>query len=151
MSGEVACQTLMDELNVQAYQNPTFASKRDLAFDTYCMQHVVKYCLSAKSYAAHLTRLCCGLEYEGKPGVYAALQRWLNGPHTLEKPEVLDFLGEKTIVDVVSANSAEDFRQRVQSWAEDVWLAYASQQDQARAWVQEALKSQGPVVKIRRV
>ncbi len=73
--GREGCQQLMDTLNVQAFGDAGLGRSRDLAFDTYCMQHLEKYCLSAKSYAAHLTRLCCGLEYNRNPAVYGALQK----------------------------------------------------------------------------
>jgi Family of unknown function (DUF5946) len=58
-----SCQVLFDELSAQAYADLQYAASQQLAFDTYCMRHVDPYCRSAKSYAAHLTRLCCGLEY----------------------------------------------------------------------------------------
>jgi Family of unknown function (DUF5946) len=61
--GRADCQVLFDELSAQAYADLQYAASQTLAFDTYCMQHVDPYCRSAKSCAAHLTRLCCGLEY----------------------------------------------------------------------------------------
>jgi hypothetical protein len=136
----------MDGLNARAFSDLQYASMRDLAFDTYCMQHVAKYCVSAKSYAAHLSRLCCGVEYDRSPAVYGALQKWLNGKTAVVKPEVLPFLGTLTIVDVVAAQDADEPRARILAWAEDVWDAYASQQALARDWVKAALKSQGLVL-----
>lgn len=50
------------------------------------MQHPDTYCRSAKSCAAHLTRLRRGLEHGADPKVYRAIQRWLNGAVALEKP-----------------------------------------------------------------
>ncbi len=108
------------------------------AFDAYCMQHLDEYCASAKSYAAHLTRLCCGVEHDGDPHVYAAIQKWLNGPRQLEKPPILPFWGAMTIADVWEASPAA--RAGVtQAWIASVWAAYASQHDLARAWIQDAL------------
>lgn len=135
--GQAGCQTLYDELSVRAYAG-SYAAGRDLGFDAYCMQHVETYCRSAKSYAAHLTRLCCGIEFGGDPQLYAALQRWLNGPVVLQKPALLMQLGELTIVDVYSASSPAEYLERVQAWATAVWVAYASQHALARAWVQQA-------------
>ncbi|MCB9136277.1 MAG: hypothetical protein H6636_12680 [Anaerolineales bacterium] len=102
------------------------------AFDAYCMQHLDKYCASAKSYAAHLTRLCCGVEMDADPRVYAAIQKWLNGNRKLEKPPILSHLGEMTIADVHDAQTAR-------AWMENVWAAYASQHELARGWIREAL------------
>ncbi|GAC1654933.1 MAG: hypothetical protein NVS4B8_30120 [Herpetosiphon sp.] len=50
---------------VHAFDDLRYAAVRNCAFDAYCMQHIEPYCHSAKSYAAHLTRLCCGIEYGG--------------------------------------------------------------------------------------
>ena len=106
------------------------------AFDAYCMQHLPRYCASAKSYAAHLTRLCCGLEYDADVQVYGAIQRWLNGNRMLEKPASLPFLGAITIADV---HQAQWTTAVVQAWVESVWAAYAPQHALAHAWIQEAL------------
>ena len=108
------------------------------AFDAYCMQHLEQYCASAKSYAAHLTRLCCGVEFDGDPRVYAAIQKWLNGNRLLEKPSILPFLGSMTITDIRDASPTE--RTRVtQAWVADVWAAYAPQHELAREWIRQAL------------
>lgn len=95
---------------------------------------------SAKSYAAHLTRLCCGLEWGGDPEVYAAIQRWLNGPVALEKPAAPDQRGRMTIVDLQEAHTVEEYRQRVRHWAQTVWDAYADQHELARLWMRAALR-----------
>ena len=75
------------------YSEPAYGVLYDLAFDTYCMQHPEKYCRSAKSYAANLTRLCCGLEFNGDSKVYEVIHRWLDGRLTLDKPPVLTYRG----------------------------------------------------------
>lgn len=112
------------------------------AFDAYCMQHLSKYCASAKSYAAHLTRLCCGLEYGGDPQVYAAIQRWLNGKRPLTKPTILPFLGDMTIVDVQNGRSPQERTHLMQRWIENVWQAYEPQHELAHNWIQQALEAQ---------
>jgi Family of unknown function (DUF5946) len=84
--GRDGCEALWHEaFYVNRIEHPA-------AFDAYCMQHLEKYCASAKSYAAHLTRLCCGLEYDGEPHIYTMLQKWLNGNKPIEKPAILPFL-----------------------------------------------------------
>jgi hypothetical protein len=138
LGGRAGCQALWDEIASQAYQNLERASVHNLAFDTYCMQHPEPYCRSAKSYAAHLTRLCCGLEYDGDPAIYAAIQRWLNGNISLEKPKVLPRRGALTIADVAGARDGQEYKERVQAWAENVWAAYATQHDLAHTWLKAA-------------
>lgn len=137
--GRDGCQALFDELTAQAFADPAYAVWRELAFDTYCMQHLESYCRSVKSYAAHLTRLCCGLEYGGDPRIYKAIQKWLNGAIGLEKPPLLSQLGSLTVAEVRQARTAEEHAQRVHDWAALVWDAYQAQHDIARAWIKAAL------------
>jgi len=133
---------MYDAIAAQVYGDPSYAVVHDLAFDAYCMQHPGTYCRSAKSYAAHLTRLCCGIEHDGDRTVYAAIQKWLNGKVTLHKPEVLSDLGGVTIADVRAARTGEEHMQRVRAWAGIVWEAYEAQHDVARAWIRDAQAQQ---------
>ncbi len=137
--GRDGCQSTFDELSAEAYCNTAYAALHPLAFDTYCMQHLDRYCRSAKSYAAHLTRLCCGLEYDGSTKVYEAIQKWLNGPVAIAKPALLADLGHITVADVRKARTAKEYARLVRAWAENVWAAYAVQHDLAREWIRIAL------------
>lgn len=130
---------MFDEFTTQAYEDFRLGAVRDLAFDAYCMQHLETYCRSAKSYAAHLTRLCCGLEYGGDPAVYAAIQKWLNGAVVIEKPAILARLGHLTIWDVSTATTPEMKVTRAKDWAACVWEAYASQQELAHNWIRKLI------------
>ena len=145
--GREGCQALFDELSARAYGDLRYAAVQPLAFDTYCMQHVQRYCRSAKSYAAHLTRLCCGLEYGGDPEVYAAIQKWLNGPSALQKPPVLSHLGDMTVMGVRAAGDVDEYKQCVREWAMNVWGAYASQHEIARTWIKAALSARAATPK----
>jgi hypothetical protein len=135
VDGRAGCQALWDRFSARAVEDLDYAKVHDLAFDAYCMQHVDSYCRSAKSYAAHLTRLCCGLEHDGDPAVYSAIRRWLDGPSPVDRPETLDGLGELTIADV----TGPDIASSVHAWAERVWAAYEPQQGLARTWIAAAL------------
>lgn len=141
VGGREGCQALFDQLTLRAYDDYRYAAVQTLAFDTYCMQHLERYCRSAKSYAAHLTRLCCGLEHGGNPQVYAAIQRWLSGAVSIDKPPLLDLVGAMTVADLQTAQNAQEYDQLVGAWAECVWDAYASQQTLARSWIEAALKA----------
>jgi hypothetical protein len=140
VGGREGCQALWDEISARAYADPAYAVLRDLAFDAYCMQHVERYGHSAKSYAAHLTRLCCGLEYGGDPQVYAAIQKWLNGAVDLVKPQSPDSRGAMTVADL--ARTTQGLAQIAHDWAASVWDAYSAQHNVARAWIRVALHSQ---------
>jgi hypothetical protein len=135
--GRAGCQALYDEQATPG--GPGLGALRDLAFDAYCMQHPDTYCRSAKSYAAHLTRLCCGVEHGGDPKIYRAIQRWLNGAVALEKPEVLSRRGRKTVADLPGAGNPQEMQRLARAWAADVWEAYISQHELAREWIRVAL------------
>ena len=137
--GLAGCQAIWDEISFMAFSNPAYAAMHDLAFDNYCMQHPEQYGRSAKSYAAHLTRLCCGLEYNRDPAVYSAIRQWLDGKVELEKPQLLSERGHLNILSVRAAQNAEEHTQLVQEWARSVWEAYTKQQELARDWVRAAL------------
>jgi hypothetical protein len=140
VGGRDACQTLFDTFAAEAYSDLRLAALRDLAFDAYCIQHPETYCRSAKSYAAHLTRLCCGMEFGGNMVVYAAIQKWLNGVVAIEKPAVLDHRGHLTILDVSLAITPEEKAMRVKAWAECVWEACTEQHELARHWIRQLIE-----------
>lgn len=129
------CQAIWYELSI-------IAQLPEVAFDAYCMQHLDRYCRSAKSYAAHLTRLCAGIEFKTDPRCYPAIQFWLDGPSPVKKPALLTFLGDMTIAAVYAA-PATDRARFAHLWAENVWAAYRTQHDLARSWIHQALKHTG--------
>lgn len=138
VAGREACQQLWDDISLLSYTNPGYARTHDLGFDAYCMQHPI-YTRSAKSYAAHLTRLCCGLEYNGSQSVYAAIRSWLDGRVKLQKPPAPESVGNITVYHVWEAADAHEHHLRVQTWAQAVWTAYESQHALAHSWIQQAL------------
>jgi hypothetical protein len=137
--GQKGCEAVFNEIGARAFRDPRLGSVQQLVVDAYCLQHPEPYCHSAKSYAAHLTRMCCGLERGGNQQVYAAIPRWLNGLANLEKPAPPDFRGRITIADVRAAANVEDHKRVVTEWARDVWAAYSSLHALARQWLDAAL------------
>jgi uncharacterized protein DUF5946 len=133
------CLGIWDEVSMLAYEHPMYAQCRDLAFDTYCMQHPEQYGRSAKAYAAHLTRLCCGVERNADPAIYAAIRQWLDGKVDIEKPQLLRNRGDLTVMNLRVARNAEEHAGLVSEWAQSVWMAYMEQQALARHWLDAAL------------
>ena len=111
------------------------------AVEAYAMQHVERFGLSAKSYAAHLTGLCCVVEHDADPAMLAAIARWLNGPSPVEKPAAGAARGTVTIVDARRAEDPEAHAAAVRAWAADVWNAYRERHALARRWLEEATRS----------
>jgi hypothetical protein len=104
------------------------------------MQHLERYCRSAKSYMAHLARLCCGVENDGDQRIYAAINRSLDGAVAIEKPPVLSDVGGMTVADLRCAEGPDEYAELVERWARRVWDAYGSQHEIARAWIRSALE-----------
>lgn len=56
--GTAGCQAIMDDLLARDFSNVAYFRVHRMMVDTYCLQHPERYCVSAKSLAAHLTGLC---------------------------------------------------------------------------------------------
>lgn len=135
--------SILTPLGLRGVESPDIAALGRLFVDTFGMQHPRRSCKSAKSYAAHFTGLCCGVEYNGAQSVYAALQRWLNGPVEaigITRPTEPDYRGALTVRYVYDAKTAAEFAARVHDWAKEVWEAYASQHEIARSWIKKAMR-----------
>ena len=141
--GNAGCEALFNELGARDFSDPRYGATHELLVDAYCLQHPKRYCHSAKSYAAHLTRMCCGIERGGKREIYAAIPRWLSAPAKIERPETLAQRGTRTIAtiaDLRGAQTPEEHAKLVREWAANVWQAYAPQHEIARRWLDAALE-----------
>jgi len=137
--GSDGCQALFDELLARDFSNVIYGRSHRLMVDTYSLQHPDRYCVSAKSLAAHLGGLCCAIEHGARPEAYHSLQRWLNGRSPIEKPELPSSRGAVTIADVQAASDAAGYAQAVERWARSTWEAYAILHPLARRYMDEAL------------
>jgi hypothetical protein len=134
--------SILTPLGSKREEHPDLAALHHLIVDTGALQHPQLGCKSAKSYAAHLTGLCCGLEYKGSQLVRAALQRWLNGSAEdigINRPTEPDYRGSLTIRYVYDAETDEELYTRAHEWASQVWEAYSSQHAIARDWIKKAM------------
>lgn len=138
--GSAECRAAMEELLARDFSDPTYFRVHRLLVDTYALQHPQRFCVSAKSLAAHLTGLCWLLEHDGSKAVGSrALGRWLNGNPGIEKPAIPEHRGEITIADVRGAANAKAHGEAVEHWARSTWEAYAPLHSLARSWVRQAL------------
>ncbi len=138
--GAVACQELFDEFRVREAADlaPSYAATR-LTVDIYCLQHPERYCVSAKSLAAHLTGLAWALEHGGSDKGLRALQRWLNGRVDITKPPIPQPRGDMTIGDIHTVPDRESYLAAVDRWARSTWTAYSSLHPIAEQWIDQAL------------
>ncbi len=142
--GTSGCQAMMDELLARDFSDVTYFRYHRMFVDIYCLQHPDRYCISAKSLAAHLTGLCWFIDNDGSRAVGSeSLRRWLNGTPPMEKPEIPSFRGERTIADVRDAPDSEAYGQAVELWARSTWKAYSILHSLARQWIQQAFAGQG--------
>ena len=141
LGGRDGCQAQFDELSARAWESPLRGAMHNMVVDAYAMQHPEEYCVSAKSYAAHLTGLCCGLEHPGDTKLYWQIGRWLDGPSSIVKPAVLEIRGRQHIATVRLATDKE-YQAAVRQWAASVWTAYESQHYLARGWLAEAARGE---------
>ncbi|MDQ6772673.1 MAG: DUF5946 family protein [Candidatus Dormibacteraeota bacterium] len=135
--GAEGCQAMFDRLSVRLTTSGGLAyTVRRLAVDCYCLQHPDRYCVSAKSLAAHLTGLCWALEFDGGENGLKALQTWLNGQIPLKKPPIPSNRGRLTVSDLVDDQGS--IPAAVDRWARSIWDAYDHLHSTATRWVEEA-------------
>ena len=138
-TGEAGCQSLFDRLLARDFSDPLFFSTHRMTVDTYSLQHPERYCVSAKSFAAHFLSLYLILEKGSNPAVGSeAVHRWLNGPTLLVKPDLPARRGDITVADVADIANPGDYKAAVRRWATSTWSAYSHLQPLAHSWAQAA-------------
>ena len=143
LTSAAECKEHFDEILAKEFSDYRYARIHRLTVDTYSLQHPDPYMISAKSFAAHLTGMCCAMEHENDRDLMRTLQQWLNGKREdLEKPPLSEDLGELTIAHIIDADNAAEHEKQVAEWAADVWSAYAVHHDLARDWIEMAKREQ---------
>ena len=150
VGGRQACQDIFNELSARAWSTPGRGSVHNLVVDTYAMQHSEEYGRSVKSFVAHLTALCCGVEAAGDGGLYWQIPRWLDGHVDLARPHDLPHRGSMTIADVRNPAREEEYPELVRRWASDVWQAYGSLHGTAREWLEAVRAHRGQTARGKR-
>jgi hypothetical protein len=138
--GAAGCQAIMDKLMAKGFSDAAYGRVHRLFVDTYCLQHPDPYCVSFKSFAAHLTSVCWSLEHGGSTAMVSEpLRKWVERHPHLEKPPVPAARGALTIADVARAPDPAAHVRAVDEWARSTWTAYASVHSVVRQWVEAAL------------
>jgi hypothetical protein len=142
--GTDGCQALFDQFRLREASELArdYGSTR-LTIDIYSVQHPDRYCVSAKSLAAHLTGLCWAVERGGSEAGLRALQRWLNGSVPLNKPDIPKNRGKLTVADIASAVDQPAYAAALDRWARSTWEAYSPLHEVARHWIDEAVSHRG--------
>jgi len=72
------CKETFDEIMAKEFSDYRFGRVHRLTVDTYALQHPDPYMISPKSFAAHLTGMCCALDYHNDQELLRFLQKWLS-------------------------------------------------------------------------
>jgi hypothetical protein len=138
--GTAGCQAMFDEFRAREMSElaPSYASTR-LTVDVYCLQHPDRYCVSAKSLAAHLTGVGWAVERGGAEWGLRRLQRWLDTGPKLEKPPLPAGHGALTIADVAIATNTDEYMAALDRWARSTWTAYSELHGLAAGWIDAAV------------
>ncbi|MCW5718572.1 MAG: hypothetical protein KIS68_12155 [Bauldia sp.] len=138
--GTEGCQRLFETMVGRDFSDVRYGRIHGLVVDCYCLQHPDRYCISGKSFAAHLCGLCERIENgAGYAEHDERLRRWLDGPRKPEKPADLPSVrGAVTIADILAAADPDAHLVNAERWAHSIWEAYAPFHALARRWLAEA-------------
>jgi hypothetical protein len=140
--GDSTCNSYFVELSNRSFTDMRYGGVHRMVVDVYALQHPERYCITAKSLAAHLCGLCELVERGGSPTLpNKGLRAWLDGagPASLVKPELPGDRGTMTIGDVRAIQDPAAYRAAVRDWADSVWAAYRPLHGIARQWLDQAL------------
>lgn len=137
-AGFADCQAMWDHVLAESFSNFAYARFHRQIVDAYSLQHPAQYCKSARSYAAHLTGMCCHMEHDSRAALLSRLQAWLSGLEGLEKPALPDSYGELTVAHASGSGGPDEVASRINEWSRSIWRAYRAQHAIARAWIEQA-------------
>jgi len=137
MESSSGCWRVYGEVLAREYSNPAYFAIHRLTVDSYAAQHPGHSSpQSIKSVGFHLIRLCLLLEHgleearmdEAMTFVIKAKERftWLTPPSSL---------GSLTVADVHKAETAEQHKQLVRSWARSVWMSWSPCHPIIHSWL----------------
>jgi hypothetical protein len=131
---------MFDEVLAREFGDYRYARLHRLTVDTYSLQHPERYMRSGKSFVAHLTGMCAALEGDDAMAINQAVQRWLNGPKAIQRPEGVPprKRGDLTVVHLPGSANAEEHVKRVWEWARSTWAAWSEYHPLAKQWIERA-------------
>ena len=132
VGGPEECQKLFDDLLARDLSNALYFSSHRLVVDCYAMQHE-RYIRSYKSFAAHLTGLCCAVEFGSDPQLMRAIHMGMNAVVKGERPELVSHRGDLTILSISRAADVESYCGALNAWADSTWRAWAPYHELARS------------------
>jgi hypothetical protein len=135
VGGTAGCALVFKDMLGQDFLSGSDRRMHHLAHNAYVLQHPKGQ--SNRSIAIHLTSLCWLVERSGRPGwdllpsgVLSRLSSddglsWLEPPNGRPRLTLLHVWGHRP----------EEYGDRVEAWALDVWKAWSPHQSRARTWL----------------
>ncbi len=137
VGGTAVCHNLFAEFLRRAQHGVAAEALSMIVFDAYCMQHLEKYCVSAKSYLAHLVRLYIGVEKEQNPYFYRQVAQKLDGVVKLQRPLNPNSRGSITLPVIYDDLFGSERTKVALTYASSVWEAYRDQQGIAQQFLED--------------
>ncbi len=144
--GRAACQDVFDDvsLRVRALAWTDSLKTWRLMHDVYNVQHPEDFCATYDRLVLHLGGVCWALEHGGQERGYRALQQAVERNSWSQEvyppaPGIPSARGTITVANLATLAEPPLLIAGVDRWARSAWVAYASLQPRARAWVQQAL------------
>lgn len=137
VDGRQECQRLFDEVLAREFGNALYFGVHRTTVDCYCLQHPEEGCASFKSFAAHLTGLCCAMEFGRDPKMMRAIHMGMNGRREETRPPFVQHRGAVTVASVHRASDPARHRKAVEAWAVSVWEAWSQYHALARTLLKE--------------
>ena len=137
VGGREQCRTLFDEVLAREFGNVLYFGAHRTTVDCYALQHPEGYCVSFKSFAAHLTGLCCAIEFAKDPAMLRGIHAGLDGERTDVRPPFIEKRGALTIEYIHRQRDPASHRRAVEAWAKCVWEAWSQYHNFARSLLRE--------------
>ena len=141
VGGGEKCRKLFDEVLAREFSNLLYFGVHRTTVDCYALQHPEGYCASFKSFAAHLTGLCCAVEFGKDPKMMRAIHIGLNGRWDETRPPSVELRGAMTIESVHRKGDPASHRRAVEAWSKSVWDAWSQYHELARSLLKELVEA----------
>lgn len=140
--GDLGCHRLVEELWAREFSDPAYFRAHRLCVDAYCLQHPERYCVSAKSFAAHFVRLGWFVEHgeDDRAKFQDKFKHWIESSTSLLKPQLPSFRGQLTVASVLGDADPDAYAQALAAWARSIWEAYAPLYSLAHTWFEQVLR-----------
>ena len=142
IGASASCWDRYGELLAREFGDVAYFRIHQVTVDAYAVQHPGKPERRAiQSVGLHLMTLGLFVEHGADPSMGPALHRRLIGRPQFQWLEPPAVKGRLTVLDPLTATTAEAHREAVGAWARDVWDTWSAHHKTVRGWLAESLAS----------